>query len=146
MTMRWHGEKIETILEQSVLEALRDGGEHILTEATDKCPIETGTLRRSGTVTVGAEPPNPGNIYEAAKPVDEGGQEKSHKNAFSGKQGGERAAYIAYCTPYALKQHEEDLQHSEGEKKWLEKTVGQEEGKVQTLIKSAVATAINRIP
>lgn len=146
MTMRWYGEGLKRKAETAILGGLRDAGEHILTEATDRCPIETGTLRRSGTVTVGAEPPNANGIYEAAKPIDEGGQEKWHKNAFSGLQGADRAAYIAYCTPYALKQHEEDLEHSEGEKKWLEKTLAQEETRVNTFINYAVAKALGHIP
>ncbi len=47
----WRGELATEIAREAALQALHDGAEHILTEAIDETPIDTGTLRRSGTVT-----------------------------------------------------------------------------------------------
>lgn len=49
--IKWRGGLAEQIVRRAALEALRDGAEAILTEAIDEAPIDTGTLRRSGTVT-----------------------------------------------------------------------------------------------
>jgi hypothetical protein len=82
------------------LKALRTGAEAILTEAIDEAPVDTGTLRRSGTVTVG-KLPDGAQVYEAA----ESGTEM--KDAFPDKIGQEKAVYISFNTPYARRQHEE---------------------------------------
>jgi hypothetical protein len=53
---KWRIKEAVKIAEEAGLKALRTGGEAILTEAIDEAPIDTGTLRRSGTVTVGKLP------------------------------------------------------------------------------------------
>jgi hypothetical protein len=50
---KWRIKEAVKIAEEAGLKALRTGAEAILTEAIDETPIDTGTLRRSGTVTVG---------------------------------------------------------------------------------------------
>ena len=112
---RWRTKEAVKIAEQAGLRALRTGAEAILTEAIDETPIETGTLRRSGTVTVGSLPDG-GQVYETAKAGTE------MKDAFSKETGKERAVYISFSTPYARRQHEElDWEHPLGGKaKYLE--------------------------
>ena len=112
---KWRTKEAVKIAEEAGLKALRTGAEAILTEAIDETPIETGTLRRSGTVTVGGLPDG-AQVYEAA----EAGTEM--KDAFSKEAGKEKAVYISYNTPYARRQHEElDWEHPLGGKaKYLE--------------------------
>ena len=97
---KWRIKEAVKIAEEAALKALRTGAEAILTEAINEAPIETGTLRRSGTVTVGALPDG-AQVYEAA----ESGNEM--KDAFPGKSGKEKAVYISFNTPYARRMHED---------------------------------------
>jgi hypothetical protein len=97
---KWRIKEAVKIAEEAALKALRTGAELILTEAIDETPVETGTLRRSGTVTVGALPDGT-QVYEAA----ESGSDM--KDAFPGTEGKEKAVYISFNTPYARRQHEE---------------------------------------
>ena len=115
MAKKWRIKEAVKIAEEAGLKALRTGAEAILTEAIDETPIDTGTLRRSGTVTVGALPDG-AQVYEAA----ESGSDM--KDAFPGPEGKEKAVYISFNTPYARRQHEElGYQHPRGGKaKYLE--------------------------
>jgi hypothetical protein len=97
---KWRIKEAVKIAEEAALKALRTGAETILTEAIDETPIETGTLRRSGTVTVGALPDGT-QVYEAAE------SGSNMKDAFPGPEGKEKAVYISFSTPYARRQHEE---------------------------------------
>ena len=112
---KWRIKEAVKIAEEAGLKALRTGAEAILTEAIDEAPIDTGTLRRSGTVTVG-KLPDGARVFEAA----EAGNEM--KDAFPGKIGKEKAVYLSFNTPYARRQHEElDYNHPRGGKaKYLE--------------------------
>jgi hypothetical protein len=97
---KWRIKEAVKIAEEAALKALRTGAESILTEAIDETPIETGTLRRSGTVTVGALPDG-AQVYEAAE------SGSNMKDAFPGPEGKEKAVYVSFNTPYARRQHEE---------------------------------------
>jgi hypothetical protein len=122
---KWRIKEAVKIAEEAGLKALRTGAEAILTEAIDETPIETGTLRRSGTVTVGALPDG-AQVYEAA----ESGSDM--KDAFPGLEGKEKAVYISFNTPYARRQHEElGYQHPRGGKaKYLEDPFNRNKKKV----------------
>ena len=122
---RWRTKEAVRIAEQAGIKALRTGAEAILTEAIDETPIDTGTLRRSGTVTVGALPDG-AQVYEAA----ESGTEM--KDAFPDKIGQEKAVYISFSTPYSRRQHEElDYEHPRGGKaKYLEVPFARNKNKV----------------
>lgn len=112
---KWRTKEAVKIAEKVGMKALRTGGESILTEAIDETPVDTGTLRRSGTVTVGGLPDG-ARVFEAA----EAGNEM--KDAFPDPVGKEKAVYISFNTPYARRQHEElDYEHPRGGKaKYLE--------------------------
>ena len=97
---KWRTKEAVRITEEVGLKALRTGAEAILTEAIDETPIDTGTLRRSGTVTVGGLPDG-AQVYEAA----EAGSDM--KDAFPGPEGKEKAVYISFNTPYARRMHED---------------------------------------
>ncbi len=122
---KWRIKEAVKIAEEAALKALRTGAESILTEAIDETPVETGTLRRSGTVTVGALPDG-AQVYEAA----ESGSDM--KDAFPGPEGKEKAVYISFNTPYARRQHEElGYQHPRGGKaKYLEDPFNRNKKKV----------------
>ncbi len=119
---RWRTKDAVRIAEQAGIKALRTGAEAILTEAIDEAPVDTGTLRRSGTVTVGSLPKNPTQIYVESLPPEKGGSGMEHKDAFPDPVGKEKAVYISFNTPYAWRQHEElGYEHPRGGKaKYLE--------------------------
>lgn len=51
----WRGEEAKQRVLDAATAALRDAAEAILTESHKEVPHDTGTLQRSGTVTVGQE-------------------------------------------------------------------------------------------
>ena len=138
---KWRIKESVKIAEEAGLKALRTGAEAILTEAIDETPIETGTLRRSGTVTVGA-PPDGTQVYEAA----ESGNDM--KDAFPGPEGKEKAVYISFNTPYARRQHEElGYNHPLGGKaKYLETPFNANKKKVIKYAERKIKEALKREP
>ncbi len=141
---KWRIKEAVKIAEDAGLKALRTGAEAILTEAIDEAPIDTGTLRRSGTVTVGGLPPDSEAIYQASKRKKEGGQRKSHKKAFLEPVGTENAVYISFNTPYARRQHEEiDYEHPRGGKaKYLEDPFNRNKDKVIKYVNKKIRKAL----
>lgn len=134
---KWRIKEAVKIAEEAGLKALRTGAEAILTEAIDKAPIDTGTLRRSGTVTVG-KLPDGAQVYEAA----ESGSEM--KNAFPGPEGKEKAVYISFNTPYARRMHE-DLGYTPkrgGGPKYLETPFNANKDKVLKMAETKVKKAL----
>ncbi|HHV02965.1 MAG TPA: HK97 gp10 family phage protein [Bacteroidales bacterium] len=136
---KWRTKEAVKIAEEAGLKALRTGAEAILTEAIDETPIDTGTLRRSGTVTVGALPDG-AQVYEAA----ESGSDM--KDAFPGPEGKEKAVYISFNTPYARRQHEElDYEHPRGGKaKYLEDPFNRNKKKVLQYAEKQVKKALEK--
>ena len=136
---KWRIEEAVKIAEEAGLKALRTGAEAILTEAIDETPIDTGTLRRSGTVTVGALPDG-AQVYEAA----ESGSDM--KDAFPGPEGKEKAVYISFNTPYARRQHEElGYNHPLGGKaKYLEDPFNRNKEKVLQYAEKQVKKALEK--
>jgi len=136
---RWRTKEAVKIAEEAGLKALRTGAEIILTEAIDETPIETGTLRRSGTVTMGGLPDG-AQVYEAA----ESGSDM--KDAFPGPEGKEKAVYISFNTPYARRQHEElGYNHPRGGKaKYLEDPFNRNKKKVLQYTEKQVKNALEK--
>jgi len=134
---KWRIKEAVKIAEEAGLKALRTGAEAILTEAIDEAPIDTGTLRRSGTVTVGALPDG-AQVYEAAKSGTE------MKDAFPGEIGKEKAVYISFNTPYARRQHEElGYEHPRGGKaKYLEDPFNRLKKKVVKMAELTIKKAL----
>lgn len=138
---KWRIKEAVKIAEEAGLKALRTGAEAILTEAIDETPFESGTLRRSGTVTVGGLPDG-ARVYEAA----EAGNEM--KDAFPEKIGKEKAVYISFNTPYARRQHEElDYNHPRGGKaKYLEDPFNRLKKKVVKMAELRIKKALKDAP
>ena len=134
---KWRIKEATKIVEEAALKALRTGAEAVLTEAIDEAPVDTGTLRRSGTVTVG-KLPDGARVYEAA----EAGNEM--KDAFPGKSGKEKAEYISFNTPYARRMHE-DLGYTPkrgGGPKYLETPFNANKDKVLKMAETKVKKAL----
>jgi len=138
---KWRIKEAVKVAEEAGLKALRTGAEAILTEAIDETPIDTGTLRRSGTVTVG-KLPDSARIYEAA----ESGNEM--KDAFPDPVGKEKTVYISFNTPYARRQHEElDYEHPRGGKaKYLETPFNANKNKVIQYADKQIRKALKDAP
>lgn len=138
--MNWRGPEAEALIRKVAMAALRDGAEHILTKAIDDTPIDTGTLRRSGTVTVGALPDSAAVFAKA-----ETGTEM--KDAHLEAKGTEKAVYASFNTPYALRQHEDlALRHSDGGPKFLENAYKDNVGKIKQLVDVRVKKALKEAP
>jgi len=138
---KWRTKEAVKIAQEAGLKALRTGAEAILTEAIDETPIDTGTLRRSGTVTVGALPDG-ARVYESAAAGTE------MKDAYPGKEGKEKAVYISFNTSYARGQHEElDYRHPRGGKaKYLEDPFRRNEKKVLKYVDKQIKKALHDAP
>ena len=138
---KWRIKEATNIATEAALKALRTGAEAILTEAIDETPIESGTLRRSGTVTVGGLPGGT-QVYEAA----ESGSDM--KDAFPGPEGKEKAVYISFNTPYARRQHEElGYNHPLGGKaKYLEDPFNRNKEKVIKYADKQIMKALKDAP
>jgi hypothetical protein len=136
---KWRIKEAVKIAEEAGLKALRTGAEAILTEAIDETPVDTGTLRRSGTVTVGSKADG-GQVYAAA----EGGTEM--KDAFPGEIGKEKAVYVSFSTPYARRQHEElGYNHPLGGKaKYLEDPFNRNKQKVLKYVDKQTKKALEK--
>lgn len=128
----WRTKLVSKKAQTAALEALRVGAEAILTEAINEAPVETGTLRRSGTVTVGYVPDS-GAVYAAAS-------SRSMRDAFRNEKGKEQAVYISFNTPYARRQHEEiGYNHPLGGKaKYLEDPFNRNKSKVLKYVETHV--------
>jgi len=136
---KWRIKEAVNIAEEAALKAMRTGAEAILTESIDETPVETGTLRRSGTVTIGALPDG-AQVYEAA----ESGSDM--RNAFPDPEGKEKAVYISFNTPYARRQHEElDYEHPRGGKaKYLETPFNANKDKVLKYAEKQIKKALQK--
>ena len=139
--LKWHGDEAEKLILEVVMKALRTGAEAILTEAIDAAPVDTGTLRRSGTVTVG-KLPDSARIYEAAKSGNE------MKDAFPDPIGKEKVVYISFNTPYARRMHE-DLGYTPkrgGGPKYLETPFNASKAKVLKYAEKQIRKALKDAP
>lgn len=101
--VNWKGKEAVDYMTAVTAEALWLMGQDALTEAMNDVPLDTGTLRRSGVVTVN-QLPNPGSVYATAKT---GSGNKSVTAAQ--KNVPDKTAtkvYVSYNTPYAIWLHE----------------------------------------
>lgn len=120
--LEWYGDKVMKLVREAALQGLYEGAEHILTKAIDLTPLDTGTLRRSGTVTVGGLP-DADAAHEQAK--------RSQVQPNPDLRGSSQEVYVSFNTPYAIDQHENlHYRHKDGQAKYLETAYLQEAGKV----------------
>ena len=92
-------------VEKAVADAMLEGGklfmEAVLTKAIDAAPVETGTLRRSGTVTVGGLP-----VAVLGREI-RSGQSSFVGAMMNGRDvGAAQEVYTSFNTPYCIVMHE----------------------------------------
>jgi hypothetical protein len=135
--VKWYGKQVERVATEAAMKALVTGGEAILTDAIKEAPVDTGTLRRSGTVTKGGLP-DAKQVYEEAQA---GNEQKQAQN-----KGKEQAVYVSFNTPYARRQHEElEWEHLKGGKaKYLEDPFNRLKSKVRKLVDASVKKALQQ--
>lgn len=123
--VKWFGKAASDKVIACAMKGLKKGGEVVGGNAMNKCPVLSGTLKRSICVTEGGAP-NLNEINEIAKP-------KSNRKkpiVLEELQGDEVAVYVSANTPYAHKQHENTsfshtgtgVYYSNGKKRTYEKT------------------------
>lgn len=105
--LEWHGDDIMRKLQAVVSETLWLAGQDAITQSMNNIPLDTGTLRRSGTVTVD-ELPKPEDVYSEAQ-GGSGNRGETTKNADNAPPSGNPnnpKVYVSYNTPYAVCLHE----------------------------------------
>ena len=135
--VKWYGKQVEKAALDAAMKALITGGEAILTEAINETPVDTGTLRRSGTVTKGGLP-NAEQVFGDARAGNE--QELGRE------KGKEPAVYVSFNTPYARRQHEEiEWVHPKaGKAKYLEDPFNRLKKKVVKMAEQQIKKALRK--
>lgn len=129
------------ITEEEIIKAARKGikvlGQNIAGEAQKKCPVASGTLRRSIVVTNGSVT-NFDDVYKQAKNGDENPKALSTKDPDT--------VVVSANTPYALKQHEDPtLNHPKGgEAKYLESVFNEKVQDLENFVSTEVYKAMRR--
>lgn len=107
VTLEWHGDEAIDKISQVLLETLWLAGQDAITQSMNSIPLDTGTLRRSGTVTVDALP-SPSSVYETAQngkgnrgETAKGGDAPASDDPLAPK------VYVSFNTPYAIHLHED---------------------------------------
>lgn len=104
----WFGDQAMDKMQAVVLETLWLAAQDTITQAANDIPLDTGTLRRSGAVTVD-KLPSPGEIYETALhgTGNRGETTKSVGDAPASSNPPNPKIYVSYNTPYAVRLHED---------------------------------------
>lgn len=107
VTLEWHGDEAMTKMQQVTLETLWLAGQDAITQSMNNIPLDTGTLRRSGIVTVDSLP-NPFTVYEAAQ-KGKGNRGETAKKGSAPISDDPLApkVYVSFNTPYAVRLHED---------------------------------------
>lgn len=103
----WNGDKVISTIENIAAEALWLAGQDAIAQSINKVPLETGTLRRSGVVTMD-ERPDAAEVYANAK--DSHGKysesAKSDNPVPTPADSKRPKVVVSYNTPYAIWLHE----------------------------------------
>lgn len=136
---KWNTGKAKRIAQQEGMKALNIMAEHVLTEAIGNAPVDTGTLRRSGTVTQG-QLPDGDEVYAAAESGTDMGK------AYPSPLGSKPDIYVSFNTPYARRQHEElDWNHPRGGgPKYLENAFNRNKTKINKFVDKRIREALRR--
>lgn len=106
--LKWEGDKVMSKIERVALEALWLAGQDAITQSMNNVPLDTGTLRRSGVVTVDS-PPEAREVYEGARSgsgkYSDSARDKDSSAPFSANKRRPKVV-VSYNTPYAIKLHE----------------------------------------
>lgn len=102
--VKWFGKTASDKVLATAMKGMKQGGEVAAGEAMKLAPVLSGTLKRSICVTEGGTP-DLEQTFEKAKTRDLTEEKASGQNE-------ELAVYVSANTPYALRQHEENKNHS----------------------------------
>lgn len=102
--VKWFGKTASDKVLAAAMKGMKQGGEVAAGEAMKLAPVLSGTLKRSICVTEGGTP-DLEQTFEKAKTRDLTEEKASGQNE-------ELAVYVSANTPYALRQHEENKNHS----------------------------------
>ena len=131
--IKWRGEELKRRLAVAAEEIVWLAAQDAIAKATNNVPLDTGTLRRSGVVTIG-KAPNPQEVYEEAYTGTKGSEYSNAHRPSKPPHGSDVVAVASYNTPYALKLHEDTTwsprsvsskgraKPAVGGPKWLEKS------------------------
>lgn len=100
MVLEWKGEAVAKAIKEATAKGSYVTAEEILTEATSNCPKQSGTLRRSGTISIDKDI-NAQEAYSQAKTGAVKRAEKAKAVAVTDK------IFVSFNTPYAHRQHED---------------------------------------
>lgn len=98
MVLKWDGDRAAKAIKEATAKGSLITAEAILTEAGENVPRQTGTLARSGTISINQDI-NAQEAYSQAKT----GAVKRATNANESTS----KIFISYNTPYAHRQHED---------------------------------------
>ena len=102
----WAGDTATRVVREAAYQGMIAGAKTILVQARENAPLRTGTLRRSGAITVN-ELPNMRRVFDAAGGgVRYSGQEFMQKFLPKEPPPGSFQVYISFNTPYAETVHE----------------------------------------
>jgi len=104
--VEWHGDDAADKLQRVVEEMLWLAGQDAITQAMNNVPLDTGTLRRSGTVTVEKLPDASAVYSEAQNGSGSRGKTIGKSTPRMGGKTSDRRVFVSYNTPYAIWLHE----------------------------------------
>lgn len=138
-SVKWFGDEVSDKLQQVALEALWLAGQGAITHSINDVPLDTGTLRRSGVVTVDVLP-NAAEVYSEAQDgrgkYSESARSKDTPSTAANKK--HPRVFVSYNTPYAIWLHEghwkpcawkytaagkRRAKPAVGQNKWLERVI-----------------------
>lgn len=102
----WEGDTAKRVVREAAYQGMIAGAKTILVQARENAPLRTGTLRRSGAITVNGLPDMKGVFEAAGGGVRYSGQEFMQKLLPKEPPAGNFEVYISFNTPYAGLVHE----------------------------------------
>ncbi|MDD3920949.1 MAG: hypothetical protein PHO41_07260 [Eubacteriales bacterium] len=138
----WSGDKVISLLEDSIAHALYLSAEALLTKANKLVPHDQGTLMRSGTVTAD-NLPDADDVFCPAYGTD-GTDGQDMAGAFPDESSDEM--YISYNTPYAVRLHEHpNYKFQDGRiGKWLETALDEFQDDFQGYMVKAIRKTLRK--
>lgn len=104
--IKWDDRAAKDKIQRVVEEALWLAGQDAITQSMPNVPLDTGTLRRSGTVTAGKLPDAKPTYDEAQAGRGNKGKTIGQEAPHTGGRLRDLVVYVSYSTPYAIWLHE----------------------------------------
>jgi len=142
----WAGDTAKRVVRKAAYQGMVAAAKTILVQARENAPLRTGTLRRSGAITVN-ELPNMRGVFEAAGGgVHYSGQEFMQKLLPKEAPAGNFVVYISFNTPYATVVHEGmNRNYRVGGPKYLERALNSNKRLILQQIQRYIKVAIRGV-